>query len=170
MSGEKSDIDIKDLAEAFGGDEKEAEDNKSEMEKEINGGKNVKKKSGKNKKPMVFFAIGMITLVAGLAFLVFKLVAGPSKADAEFLISAGEWTREDESSVVWDFTEIGKGRLTTDDHVTDYDFIWALDGNKLKIETSWLYDLNDEFEYSLDQGAKILTLKTADKEIKFKVN
>ena len=126
-------------------------------------------RSGK-KGPIVVFLIGLVTLAGGLGFLIYKLASAPGMADAEFLVSSGQWTREDTKNVVWNFTEIGKGKLTTDDHTNDYDFIWALDGNKIKIETAWLYDLNDEFEYKLDQKNKILTLKDTSKniEIKFK--
>ena len=89
--------------------------------------------------------------------------------EAEFLITTGEWVREDQPSVIWDFTEVGKGKLTTDSHLNDYDFIWKLDGGKLLIETAWLYDLNDDFDYTINQGEKTLTIKNADKntEVKF---
>ena len=160
MSGEKKDIDMDELARAFD-DKAASSDNKTKKPK----------KSGKNKKSIAIFAVGLLVLFGGLGFLIFKLVTGPSKADAEFLISAGEWVEEGQPSVIWDFTEIGKGKLTTDKHTTDYDFTWALDGGKLKIETTWLYGVEDEFEYSLDQGSKTLTLKNAEKdlEVKFKV-
>ena len=69
--------------------------------------------------------------------------------------------------MIWQFTEIGKGKLTTNGHTNDYDFIWAIEDDKLKIETSWLYDLENEYEYSLNQGDGTLTLKENDKEIKF---
>ena len=36
----------------------------------------------------------------------------------------------DEPSVIWNFTEIGKGTLTTNNHENDYDFIWAIDGDR----------------------------------------
>ena len=116
------------------------------------------------------FVIGLVALASGLGFLIYKLNAGAGMADAEFLVSAGEWVREDTKNVVWDFTEVGKGKLTTDNHTNDYDFIWALDGDKIKIETAWLYDLNDEFDYKLDQKSKTLTIKDTSKniEIKFK--
>lgn len=169
MSGDKK-IDMGELAKAFDSNEKDSEKSKAEMEKQINGGKKVKKKSPKNKKIVAVFVVGMIALVGGLSFLIYRLVSGPSMADAEFLVDAGEWVEEGETSVIWDFTGVGKGKLTTDGHQTDYDFIWALDGGKLKIETAWLYDLNDEFEYSLDQGSKVLTLKNDDLEVKFKAN
>lgn len=125
-----------------------------------------------SKMPLVAMIIGLIVLVAGLVFLIIKLVTMPRMDDAEFLITAGEWVREDQSNVIWDFTEVGKGTLTTDEHLNNYDFTWSLEGGKLKIETSWLYDLNDEFNYSLNQGDKVLTIKNDDKniEVKFKAN
>lgn len=150
MSGEKKDIDMGDLAKAFDAEPV------------------VEEKKGK----IAIFVVGLVVLIGGLAFLIYKLIAGPSKADAEFLISSGEWVEEGESSVIWDFTEVGKGKLTTDNHQTNYDFVWSLDGGKLKIETNWLYGVEDEFEYSLDQGSKTLTLKNKDKdlEVKFKAS
>ncbi|MBQ6410176.1 hypothetical protein IJI18_02910 [Candidatus Saccharibacteria bacterium] len=155
MSGEKTDIDMNELAKAF--DDKVAESPKTK-----------KKKSTKTKKPIVVFVVGLVVLVSGLVFLIYKLVAGPSKADAEFLISSGEWVEEDEPTVIWNFTEVGKGTLTTDGRQTDYDFIWSLSNGKLKMETSWLYDIEDEFEYTLDQGSKTLTVKKNDTEVKLK--
>ena len=155
MSGEKTDIDMNELAKAF--DDKVAESPKTK-----------EKKSTKTKKPIVVFVVGLVVLVSGLVFLIYKLVVGPSKADAEFLISSGEWVEEDEPTVIWNFTEVGKGTLTTDGHQTDYDFIWSLSNGKLKMETSWLYDIEDEFEYTLDQGSKTLTVKKNDTEVKLK--
>ena len=155
MSGEKTDIDMNELAKAF--DDKVAESPKTK-----------KKKSTKTKKPIVVFVVGLVVLVSGLVFLIYKLVVGPSKADAEFLISSGEWVEEDEPTVIWNFTEVGKGTLTTDGHQTDYGFIWSLRNGKLKMETSWLYDIEDEFEETLDQGSKTLTVKKNDTEVKLK--
>ena len=70
-------------------------------------------------------------------------------------------------SVIWKFTEVGKGTLTTNGHTNDYDFIWAIEDGKLKIETKWLYELEDEYEYELDKDAGSLILKAGDKEIVF---
>lgn len=120
----------------------------------------------KHKGPIIVFIIGLVMLIAGLAFFIFKIASGPSMADAEFLVSAGKWVREDTSNVVWDFTEVGKGTLTTDNYANSYDFIWALDGDKIKIETSWLYNLGNEFEYELNQNSKTFTIKSADKATK----
>ena len=124
-----------------------------------------------SKWPLITLIFGIIVLIAGASLLVVKIITAPKMDDAEFLITAGEWVREDQSNVIWDFTEVGKGRLTTDEHLNDYDFIWSIGGGKLKIETNWLYDLNDEFTYNLDQNGKNLTIKNVDKnvEVKFKV-
>ncbi len=124
-----------------------------------------------SKWPLITLIFGIIVLIAGASLLIVKIITAPKMDDAEFLITAGEWVREDQSNVIWDFTEVGKGRLTTDEHLNDYDFIWSIGGGKLKIETNWLYDLNDEFTYNLDQNGKNLTIKNVDKnvEVKFKV-
>jgi hypothetical protein len=71
--------------------------------------------------------------------------------------------------VVWDFTEIGKGTLTTNAHENDYDFIWAIEDGKLKIETKWLYDLENEYDYKLDQDKGELVLSADGEEHKFVV-
>lgn len=158
MSGDKP-VNEEELKKAFTKVNKE--DKKSEKPKKSN-----------KKAPAVFFAIGMVALVGGLSFLIYRLVAGPSMADAEFLISNDEWVEEGEPSVIWKFTEVGKGTLTTDGHQTNYDFIWTLENGQMKVETSWLYTISDEFSYSLDQGSKTLTLKNEDKgvEVKFKAS
>ena len=133
---------------------------------------------------IVVFVIGLITLVVGVVFLVMHLNSAPSISDAEHLVEVGTWRLDGEEcvqlkcgdvekclndngepaegcnggGVIWTFTEVGKGTLTTNNHQNDYDFIWSIEGDKLKIETSWLYTMNDEFTYKLDQGTNTLTL------------
>ena len=121
----------------------------------------------KKRIPLIVFIIGIVTLLAGGGFLLFKLLKQPDTRDAEYLVEIGEWVENDADSVIWNFTEIGKGSLTTNNHFNDYDFIWAIEGETLKIETKWLYDLNDEYTYSLDRGAKTLTLTKGDSSIIF---
>lgn len=128
----------------------------------------TKKKVGRKRLPIAVFVIGILVLIGGLVFLIVRLINQPKTEDADFLISAGEWVREDEPTVIWDFAEIGKGMLTTDGHMNDYPFAWAIKDEKLKVETDWLYDLADEFDYTLDQGAKILTIKLKDEDIEIK--
>ncbi len=131
---------------------------------------------------------GLVMLVVGVVFLVLGVKKASLLADGDFLVSVGEWRLEEtadatetevtncvggegancvESKVVWTFTKIGKGTLTTNGHKNDYDFKWAIQDGKLVIETDWLYALDDEYEYSLDQEARVLILKTAGAEYKF---
>ncbi len=144
------------------------------------------RKPQKDKKKIcsiVVFAIGLFALVAGLVFLILSFLKGPELQDGEYLISVDYWKLEDGSNclkeseeadmncdasqVFWKFTEIGKGTLTTNGHENDYDFIWAIEDNKLRIETEWLYNLENEYEYSLNQSEGTLTLKEDGKEVKF---
>lgn len=144
----------------------------------------IEKKSGKFTASIVIFAVGLCVLAGGLVFLVLKLTAGPAVSDAEFLISAKEWMLDEEtnciseepeaetncigdSGVIWKFTEAGKGTLTTNNHTNDYDFIWATDNGTLKVETDWLYTLNNEYQYELNRGEGVLTLKDEDKAYRF---
>jgi hypothetical protein len=140
----------------------------------------------KQKFSLIVFIIGMITLVAGAVALILSFVIKPDMRDAEFLVEMREWvmqadsneTSEEENTeadsiagnVIWTFTEIGKGTLTTNNHANDYDFIWAIEGDTLKIETKWLKDLNDEFTYKINQGEKKLTLTSDETEYVFLAN
>ena len=121
----------------------------------------------KKRVSLIVFIIGLLTLIAGVVFLIVRLSAGPSIADGEYLVSVGEWKEQDEPSVIWNFTEIGKGTLTTNNHTNDYDFVWAIEDGKLKVNTEWLYTLNDEFDYTLDQNGNMLTLTRGDEETIF---
>ena len=152
----------------------------------------------RKKKKIIFmsvFAVGLATLIAGAVFLILNLTRGVDVADGEYLVSAGKWVLADEvpvrvctddipasncgpeegeatvlsSNVVWDFTEIGKGTLTTDGGEHNYDFIWSIEDEKLKIETKWLYDLENEYDYKIDQNAGELILTADGEEHKFVV-
>lgn len=125
------------------------------------------KKSPKKIISIIVFIIGLITLAVGAAFFVLDLTKKASVEDADYLVSIGEWVEKDNEGVIWKFTEIGKGTLTTNNHTDDYDFIWAIEGGTLKIETAWLYDLNDEFTYKLDQKNNTLKLTNGDTDVTF---
>ena len=128
----------------------------------------------KKKFSLIVFIIGILTLIGGGVALILNFVLKPDMRDAEYLVKMGEWVMESDDpeagaeNVVWTFTEIGKGKLTTNNHLNDYDFIWAMEGETLKIETKWLYDLNDEYTYKINQGEKTLTLTSEDGEYKFR--
>ena len=122
----------------------------------------------KKRLPIIIFIVGLVALLGGAGYLIFKIVKQPDLRDAEYLVNAGDWVKEDAEGVIWDFTEVGKGTLTTNNHINDYDFLWSMDGSTLKIETKWLYDLEDEYTYSINRGAKTLTLTSGEKTITFK--
>ena len=122
----------------------------------------------KKRLPLIIFIIGLVALLGGAGYLIFKIVKQPDLRDAEYLVDAGEWIEEDAEGVIWNFTEVGKGSLTTNNHINDYEFLWSMEDDTLKIETKWLYDLEDEYTYSIDRGAKTLTLTTGEKTITFK--
>ena len=124
----------------------------------------------KKKKKIIFisvFAVGLATLIAGAVFLISNLTRGADVADGEYLISVEKWVLSDSDRVEWKFTEIGKGTLTTNAHENDYDFLWSLEDGKMKVETDWLYDLENEYDYKLDQNAGELILSADGEEYKF---
>ena len=147
----------------------------------------IREKPQKSKKFVVsvmVFVIGLAALIAGVVFLVVNLGRGATLQDGEYLVSADEWILDDEvncapsagedademncvPSVIWQFTEIGKGTLTTNGHLNDYDFIWALEGDRLLIETDWLYDLENEYTYELNQSEGTLVLTDGETEYRF---
>ena len=183
-----------DLAKAFTAEEPTEAPVFEGKEKSQKAPKDGKKKSTKFKISIVALVVGLIALVVGVVMLVLHLTQGPVVTDAEYLMLADEWTLSDGTncasegapegtagaggienseatncipSVRWKFTEVGKGTLTTNNHVNDYDFIWAIEDGKLKIETKWLYELENEYEYELKRGEKALVLKDGEKEIVF---
>ena len=109
--------------------------------------------------------VGLAALVGGVVFWAVDFSRDEDVSDAEYLVQVGTWVEQDAEAVVWNFMEIGKGTLTNNAHINDYDFIWALDGDKLKIETDWLYALANEYEYNLE--GDVLTLKNKDKTVVF---
>ena len=129
----------------------------------------VKHKKGDRRKitSIVIFVLGLATLVFGVVFLVLNLLKVPGTRDAEYLVEVGLWKRSDEPSVKWNFEEIGKGTLTTNSYLNEYDFIWAIEDETLKIETDWLYDIDDEYSYKIDQGSNTLTLTSEAETIVF---
>ena len=129
----------------------------------------LKKKPADKKKRFGIgvFVLGLIALIGGAVFLILNITKQPDVRDADYLVQIKTWQREDAPAVIWQFNEIGKGKLTTNSHTDEYDFIWALDGDKLKIETSWLYTLDDEYTYTLDQKDNKLTITSGEKSYSF---
>ena len=71
------------------------------------------------------------------------------------------------SGVIWKFTDIGKGTLTTNNHKNDYSFAWALEDGRMIVQTDWLYELDNEYDYTLDQGSGVLVLSDGEHEYRF---
>lgn len=111
---------------------------------------------------LVIFLIGLAVLVIGVIILVLNITARPAVPDADYLVDRSIWTLSDAPQVEWTFTEVGKGTLTTNSHTNDYNFLWSISGDKLTIETDWLYTLDDTYTYKLDQSTSTLTLTTDD--------
>lgn len=164
------------------GDRNEAYRDKDDIRKDGGGVrgrevKNVRTNASKNKAvSLAVLIVGLIMLAVGVVFLVLGIKETSLLADGDFLVAAGEWRLaesetcveiECKDTVIWTFSEIGKGTLTTNGHKNDYDFKWAIQDGKLVIETDWLYELDNEYEYTIDHGALVLTLKDGEREYKF---
>lgn len=119
---------------------------------------------------IIVLAFGIVAAIIGVVFMILNLNTAPGLRDGEYLVDAREWVRQDEPSVIWNFTEIGRGTLTTNNHTNDYDFLWAIEGDRLMIETDWLYELENEYEYTLDMTEGRLTLSNGDAEYTFVTN
>lgn len=113
------------------------------------------------------FLCGVISLVAGVVALVYGLARSDEVSAAAFLVKAGPWQRQDAPDVTWQFTSIGAGTLTTDGGEHEYPFTWALVDGQLKVDTEWLYTLNDAYDFSLNQSTSKFTLKTAQGTVAF---
>lgn len=103
------------------------------------------------KKPIqyIIFTIGIIFCIGAIIFLCFNIFSANQISIPERLLTVKTWVKDGAPSVIWTFTEPGKGTLTTNNHQNDYDFIWNVEGEKLKIETTWLYNLVDEYSIKL---------------------
>ncbi|MBR2641062.1 hypothetical protein IKD49_01210 [Candidatus Saccharibacteria bacterium] len=182
MENDKKEITASDLAQAFSEQQPgEKQLDEKQLSPESKPAKTKKKKSNRFIVSVVVFVIGLITFICGAVFLILDFIRVPDLADGEYLISADEWVLENGTnctndtetetncmpSVIWKFTDIGKGTLTTNNHINDYDFAWAIKDGKLLIETNWLYELENEYEFKLNQKEKTLTLIDGEKEITF---
>ena len=136
---------------------------------------------------IVVLMIGLITFVIGAVFLLLRLTEKPAISDGEYLMSVKNWVLEEDNNcglieqanseekancedgarVVWQFIDVGKGVLTTNNHLNDYSFNWILQEKRMLVQTDWLYKLNNEYEYTLNQNEGILILSDNDNEYRF---
>lgn len=91
----------------------------------------------------------------------------PSNCENQAEENDGTNCETNDSGVIWQFTEIGKGTLTTNNHLNDYEFAWALQEGQMLVQTEWLYELNNKYDYTLDQGEGVLVLSDGANEYRF---
>ncbi|MBR3180731.1 hypothetical protein IKF63_01480 [Candidatus Saccharibacteria bacterium] len=117
----------------------------------------VKKKS---KKPLIITIVIVVILLAGGLlgyFFFFKKAPKIVLSDSEYLIQTKSWEKVDAPTVIWVFDEGGKGELTTNKS-NYYNMTWLLEGKTLKIDTDWLYELNDSFDVTIDRDNSTFTV------------
>ena len=115
----------------------------------------------KSKKPLIIslIVIFVLLLVAAGVFCYFKFFKTPPgivKNDVEFLTEIDAWEKVNASTVIWSFKTDGTGELTTNKE-NYYPFKWYLSNGKLEIDTTWLYQLSDAFEITLDRDSETPT-------------
>jgi len=113
----------------------------------------------KSKKPLVIVLVVLfsLALIAGGIFYYFKFLRkSPEivKNDVEFLTEVDAWEKSGAPTVIWSFKPDGTGELTTNKE-NYYSLKWYLSDGKLEIDTSWLYELSDSFEITLDRASEI---------------
>ena len=117
----------------------------------------------KAKVPLIIFLTTLFIAIAGVAayFLLFDQTKPTTiLTDIEFL-SQHSWEKEDSPTVIWTFRTDGTGEITTN-KINYYDMTFSLSPDSLgatdfsspqtlRITTSWLYELEDSFSFTLDR-------------------
>ena len=167
-------VSNEELAQAFTAEEPVEAPDLNELKKAAKPG--GARKSPKLAIGLAVFIVGLVALAAGVVLLVLNLTKGPVVSDGETLLKAEGWIMcedvEDsysckETEVIWEFTEVGKGTLTTNGHKNDYEFIWAVQDDRLLIETQWLYELENEYKYEISAETGCLILKNGAETYRF---
>lgn len=125
---------------------------------------NTKPKKHLSKKVKLALIISATTLVlAGVAtalvFFVFKTEEPEIVlTDRDYLV-AHAWEKQGAPTVIWTFRADGTGEITTNKQ-NYYTMNWSLEQeNSLAIKTDWLYELNDNFDFSYDKETDSFTVK-----------
>ena len=97
-----------------------------------------------------------------LYFLVFRKEAPVVVLTDRDILVSHAWEKEEAPTVIWTFRADGTGELTTNKS-NYYDMNWYFEQEEdkqiLKINTAWLYELNDSFEFALDRENNSFTVK-----------
>lgn len=110
-------------------------------------------------------ALAVAAIVVVLVLFVFKQETPEIvKTDRDLLI-VHAWEKDGAPTVIWTFHADGSGEITTNKS-NYYDMKWSLEQEEgesgtgtLKIVTSWLYDLDDSFSFSLNRDEDTFTVK-----------
>ncbi|MBR3204184.1 hypothetical protein IKF81_00680 [Candidatus Saccharibacteria bacterium] len=115
----------------------------------------------KSKKPLIIslIIIALVLAAGGASYYFFFRKKSPLilSSESEYLIETKSWEKVDAPSVIWTFNEQGKGEITTNKS-NYYEMEWELSDKTLKIDTNWLYELNDSFDFFLNREEKSFTV------------
>ena len=118
----------------------------------------------KTKKTLLIISIVIAVLAAGAAAFYFlywqKREPVVVLTDAQILVETKSWEKQDAPTVIWTFNADGTGELTTNKS-NYYDFTWTLEDGEpslLKIQTAWLLELSDTFEFTLNREDSSFTV------------
>lgn len=136
---------------------------------EIAGTKAKKHLSKKAKLAIIISSIVLGVAAAATALILFVFKTPKPEVvltDRDILISHA-WEKEGAPTVIWTFRADGTGELTTNKS-NYYDMKWSFEqeGEQqvLKIDTAWLYELNDSFVFSLDRENNSFSVKNLSDE------
>ena len=120
----------------------------------------------KKKLILIFGSIFFLIAVTAGSFFLTKFIdeSDPKKkmSDADLLVSTNSWTKSGEDTVIWSFKPDATCRLTTNG--TEYfDCTWYLEDGILGIKTSWLIDLEDEFDFRMNRDSSETYFETVSK-------
>jgi len=123
------------------------------------------KKLGKKARMAIIIGsvvVGLAVVGALLYFLVFRKEEPVAVLTDRDILVAHAWEKQDAPTVIWTFHADGTGEITTNKS-NYYDMKWYFeqDGEDrtLKIDTAWLYELNDSFSFTLDRENSSFTVK-----------
>ncbi|MBR3319727.1 hypothetical protein IKG20_00230 [Candidatus Saccharibacteria bacterium] len=131
---------------------------------EVAGTKPKKHLSKKAKLAIIISAIvlGVIAIALVLILIVFKKTEPEVVLTDLDILTAHAWEKEGAETVIWTLNRDGTGEITTNKS-NYYDMKWTIEQGEetqtLKVDTAWLYELNDSFSFSLDREADSFTVK-----------
>ncbi len=128
-------------------------------------GTKPKKHLSKKAKLAIVISAAVLTvagIVAALFLFVFKTEEPEVVRTDIDILTAHAWEKQDAPTVIWTFHADGTGEITTN-KTNYYTMKWSIsqesDPDSLKITTTWLYDLEDSFDFNLNRDEDTFTVK-----------